>query len=140
MTDSTDSIPYIDESDPNLLVKLRLLEVKKEQLADLTDEVKVLQAEVEAMVVKSATFRSVDGRLFRASVSRPKGRVNVDLGRLMEVDPELFERITKPVVDSPALTRALEQGWVSEATASQTMTVTPITPSVRIDLITEEES
>ena len=119
--------------------KLRSLVHLKEQKAAIQERIILLSAEIERELQKTAIYQRRDGTRMRATVVRPDPQVKVDLNHLREVDPQLFEKITKTVLDSPALGRALEDGSVTKATAEATMRLEEVKPYVLFTPLTEED-
>jgi len=118
-------------TDETLLQKLWRLEFLKGELDHIKTEMSLLTADIERTVEDSVIFTDPDGVDYRAKVIRPSPRVDVDLHMLSVRRPELYQRITKTVLDSPALTKALKAGAVDPEIANEAFSFTPITPHVR---------
>jgi hypothetical protein len=115
-----------------LLWRLEDLKIKKEEVEA---ELKVVTMAIEAQVEKTALFTDPNGRPVQATVTRPSPRVDVDIEKIRVMRPELFERITKTVLDGPALKKAFKAGWVDTEVAEAAMWTRDISPSVKLTFL-----
>jgi predicted phage-related endonuclease len=117
------------------------------RLADLKRTIDILESERKELSDRVTKQMNSDG-LLRCAVEAPDGnrmRVSlvqsvthdVNLVRLQDMDPYLYEKVTKRVVDSAALKKAMNMGHFNEQTAS-TLSVKPRAAYVTFTPISED--
>jgi hypothetical protein len=136
-----DEYDYVPELEDSQLSRELL------RLADLKRTIDMLDAERKEISDRVTKQMNADG-LLKCAVVAPDGQRmraslvqsvthDVNLVRLQEMDPYLFERVTKRVVDSTALKKAMNMGHFTEQTAS-TLSVKPRAAYVTFSAITED--
>lgn len=121
----------------DLLQLLWRLEDLKAKKAEVDDELKVVTMAIEQQVERSAVFTDPNGRPVRATVVRPAPTVKVNLDLVAEMRPELYQAITKTVLDGGALKKAFHAGMVDPDIAQAAMWKSDISPSVKLTFLDE---
>lgn len=122
-----------DDETWELLVRLESI---RSTIEGLKEEARTVTMTLERRIPKTAIYTDDFGTEWRATVVRPDDKVTVNLDLLRTYDPELFEAVTRPALDSKALKRAFKGGRVTQR-AAQAMVATPSSPSVRLTANTE---
>lgn len=138
MPEEAASLDAVIVENGDLLMLLWRLESLKSQKEHIEAELKVVTMAVEAQVAKSALFTDPEGRPARATVVRPAPKVNVNLDLISQMRPELYQTITKTVLDGPALKKAFRAGMVDPEVARAAMWKSDISPSVKITFLDEQ--
>lgn len=106
----------------------RLFQLRK-QRAELDDEITELSAAIAAMYAEESRFTA--GR-YSVTVTHPS-RLTVDLAQLASVAaPELFDSVTKTVIDTESFRAAIDDGLVSDQIIRTAVSLVPTKPVVRI--------
>lgn len=139
MPDEDDLSTVVVENGDLLMLLWRLEDLKAQKDA-IETELRVVTMAIEAQVQKTAIFTDPEGRPVRATVVRPAPTVKVNLDLVAQMRPELYQTITKTVLDGPALKKAFKAGHVDVEVARAAMWTSDISPSVKLTFLDEASS
>ena len=90
---------------------LEELQAKKEQMAELKEDVVELEMRLDALLPDRTPMLSADGREFWATPVRST-TTKVDLATFAAQRPDLYEMITKPVLDTARFKLVLQKNLI----------------------------
>lgn len=129
--DTTTMLGYDLQRLAELKASIDALEAERKSLSEQV--IKQLEAEGH----RSVTLVPDSGQRMRATVNRSATK-EVNLVKLREMDEDLYEYVTKRVVDSTALDHAINTHKFTEA-ALHTISIKQRSPYIRFSLINEHE-
>lgn len=128
-----DYLHHYDNDDPIGREIVRINDLRR-QIDDLKAEKDMLTERVvkqlEAEGMRTVAVATPQGENMRVTVTRTPSR-QVNLVQLKEINEDLYRKITKPVLDTAALTRELNKGSFTENEMHSTISVTYSRPFLR---------
>lgn len=113
----------------------RLLQLKARKV-EIEHEIEFIQVQL-ADLFEKIDFE-VDNRHFKAKVMRSE-TFDVDLAVLKAEAPELYSKVTKPVLDKTAFNRIVTNGGLEADLANKIIAIKPRKPWLSISEITDTE-
>ena len=138
MTDTDDGVP-LRRAPRSIASKLRRLTHLKERKSAIENEIEVVQAELDAMLGSGPiAFPGRAGREFQATVVRGSTET-VDLEYWRAHASEVYEQITKPVLDKEAFIRLYNAGRITDEEVKASVSSKPKKTYVLITPISQTE-
>lgn len=115
--EDTEYLHYLEDDDTVSREIIRINDLRR-QIDELKAEKDILTErvakELEAHALRTVGVRTPSGDAMRATVTRTPTR-QVNLAHLRKVNSELYNKVTKSVLDTTALNRELNKGSFNEA-------------------------
>jgi len=143
MTSTIDQPDILDSESQLARTIVRLNDIKA-AIAQLDEEKAFITEQLAKELQDSGSTIAArpDGTMIKATVVRGTTR-EVNMVRLEELDPDLFNKVTKRSIDTRALDRAINAGYFNTAEMLATLSIREKAPYVRLsafDPYAEDES